>query len=467
VAAAAPTTDAEPAPVQTAAAAQAAAPEVVSVTGKVAKTVEPKTTASTTATAVAAAVADAAAEPVHGQVAATAHAATTGEGSMGEGAQDQASAQGSALKDAAPIAVAADSTATAPTFVAPGTTAAPAPIVAAQLPKAGPETVSHLTTEIASKAVVGKTSRFDVVLQPEGLGRVDVRIEIAKDGKLTAALNFDNPAAAAELRGKSGELRQALAAAGFNVADSALSFDSSSQNQNGGQKPERLLQQLPGRRERPSGFPRPRLPIGAGRGNPHPVSVRPAARPSRRRQQRRRRQNLGETAMVAATSSTGNATTDKINNSRNSLANNEQTFLKLLTTQLKNQDPLSPTDTTQMTSQITQMTGVEQQLVTNDLLAALVGMSTGGGISEGVNLMGKQVTAETDKSVLKNKEASWSYTQSRSATGVKIEVLDKFGKRHRHRPARRHVGRRPHLQVGRQERRKASSSPKAASTPSR
>jgi flagellar basal-body rod modification protein FlgD len=132
--------------------------------------------------------------------------------------------------------------------------------------------------------------------------------------------------------------------------------------------------------------------------------------------------------MVTATSSTGNATTDKINNSRTSLANNEQTFLKLLTTQLKNQDPLAPTDTTQMTSQITQMTGVEQQLVTNDLLAALVGMSTGGGISEGVNLMGKQVTAETDKSVLKNKEASWSYTQSRSATGVKIEVLDKFDK---------------------------------------
>ncbi len=132
--------------------------------------------------------------------------------------------------------------------------------------------------------------------------------------------------------------------------------------------------------------------------------------------------------MVTATSSTGNATLDKINNSRNSLANNEQTFLKLLTTQLKNQDPLQPTDTAQMTSQITQMTGVEQQLVTNDLLAALVGMSTGGGISEGVNLMGKQVTAETTKSVLKSGEATWSYTQSRSATGVKVEVIDKFGK---------------------------------------
>lgn len=129
---------------------------------------------------------------------------------------------------------------------------------------------------------------------------------------------------------------------------------------------------------------------------------------------------------VAATSS--NSITDKINNSRTSLANNEQTFLKLLTTQLKNQDPLSPTDTTQMTSQITQMTGVEQQLVTNDLLTALVGMNTSGGISDAVNLMGKQVTAETDKSVLKDNTAAWTYNQSRSGTAVKIEVVDQYDK---------------------------------------
>lgn len=129
---------------------------------------------------------------------------------------------------------------------------------------------------------------------------------------------------------------------------------------------------------------------------------------------------------VAATS--GTSITDKVNNSRASLATNEQTFLKLLTTQLKNQDPLSPTDTTQMTSQITQMTGVEQQLVTNDLLTALVGMNTSGGISDAVNLMGKQVTAETDKSVLKDNTAAWTYSQARSATSVKVEVVDKYNK---------------------------------------
>ncbi len=276
--------------------------------------------------------------------------------------------------------------------------------------------------------MVGKTSRFDVVLQPEGLGRVDVRIEIAKDGKLTAALNFDNPAAAAELRGKSGELRQALAAAGFNVADSALSFDSSSQNQSGGQSQNAFFNNFQDGENGRQAFQGRAFRSALGEEIPtlSPSALLPGLRVADSSGVDVR--DLGEAFMVTATNSTGNATIDKINNSRNSLANNEQTFLKLLTTQLKNQDPLSPTDTTQMTSQITQMTGVEQQLVTNDLLAALVGMSTGGGISEGVNLMGKQVTAETDKSVLKNKEATWSYTQSRAATGVKIEVLDKFDK---------------------------------------
>jgi flagellar hook-length control protein FliK len=161
-------------------------------------------------------------------------AATTGEGQPQDG-QDPSGGQGAAvLADAAP-AVASDATATTPTFVAPGTTAAPAPTTPVVHAKATPETVTHLATEITSKAQAGKTSRFDVVLQPEGLGRVDVRIEIGKDGKLTAALNFDNPQAAADLRGKSGELRQALADAGFKLADSALSFDSS--RQNGGQNP--------------------------------------------------------------------------------------------------------------------------------------------------------------------------------------------------------------------------------------
>lgn len=119
---------------------------------------------------------------------------------------------------------------------------------------------------------------------------------------------------------------------------------------------------------------------------------------------------------------------DRINNGRTSMASNTETFLKLLTTQLKNQDPLSPADTTQMTQQITQMTGVEQQLVTNDLLAALVGMNTGTGLTEGVSMIGKQITALTDTSTLKNGKATFSWTQAGGSTALTVEVKNAAGK---------------------------------------
>jgi flagellar basal-body rod modification protein FlgD len=131
---------------------------------------------------------------------------------------------------------------------------------------------------------------------------------------------------------------------------------------------------------------------------------------------------------TAVSSQNTSSVLDKINNSRTSLANNKETFLKLLTTQLKNQDPLSPTDTTQMTQQITSMTGVEQQLVTNDLLAALVGMNTGTGLSEGVSMIGKQVTATSDNSTLKDKQATFSWTQESASTSLIVEVKNAAGK---------------------------------------
>lgn len=131
---------------------------------------------------------------------------------------------------------------------------------------------------------------------------------------------------------------------------------------------------------------------------------------------------------TAVSSQNTSSVLDKINNSRTSLAKNEETFLKLLTTQLKNQDPLSPADTTQMTTQITQMTGVEQQLVTNDLLAALVGMSTGTGLSEGVAMIGKQVTAVSDSSTLKDGKATFSWTQPGASTSLTVEVKNAAGK---------------------------------------
>src|SRR4249920_2378471 len=54
------------------------------------------------------------------------------------------------------------------------------------------------------------------------------------------------------------------------------------------------------------------------------------------------------------------------------IASNFTTFLQLLTTQLKNQNPLDPLDTNQFTQQLVQFAQVEQQMKSNDLLSALL-----------------------------------------------------------------------------------------------
>jgi flagellar basal-body rod modification protein FlgD len=85
------------------------------------------------------------------------------------------------------------------------------------------------------------------------------------------------------------------------------------------------------------------------------------------------------------------ATQLSLNSGLAGLASNFQGFLTLLTTQLKNQDPTSPADTNQFTQQITQMTGVEQQLLSNQLLQQLV--TAQGGVASAANLIGENVTA--------------------------------------------------------------------------
>ena len=69
---------------------------------------------------------------------------------------------------------------------------------------------------------------------------------------------------------------------------------------------------------------------------------------------------------------------NRMNAGSQMLAGNFETFLSLLTAQLKNQDPLSPVDSNEFTGQLTQMAGVEQQLLTHDLLTALLEQSGGG-----------------------------------------------------------------------------------------
>lgn len=91
------------------------------------------------------------------------------------------------------------------------------------LSRATVETTAQIAAQIQNR-LNGRSTRFEMALTPEGLGRVDVSLEIDSDGNLAARLAFDNPAAAAELRGRADELRRQLEQAGLHLEGDALQF---------------------------------------------------------------------------------------------------------------------------------------------------------------------------------------------------------------------------------------------------
>ena len=110
-----------------------------------------------------------------------------------------------------------------------------------------------------------------------------------------------------------------------------------------------------------------------------------------------------------------------------SYQNEYQTFLTLLTTQLKHQDPTSPMDPNQFTTELVQMTGVQQQLLSNQLLQTLVNNSPSGGVTNSVSLIGKNVTATSATAELTNGSATWDYSLPETASSATLSIANAAG----------------------------------------
>ena len=122
--------------------------------------------------------------------------------------------------------------------------------------------------------------------------------------------------------------------------------------------------------------------------------------------------------------------TSSLTSSRKTIADNFDTFLSILVTQLKNQNPLEPLDTNQFTQQLVQFTSVEQQLKTNEFLEALVLGNQAGdanAANQAVNLIGKTIVAGSSTTQLKDGKASWTYTASNDAPDTTVTIRNKAG----------------------------------------
>lgn len=135
-------------------------------------------------------------------------------------------------------------------------------------------------------------------------------------------------------------------------------------------------------------------------------------------------------AQIAAsngtTTSTSSTTTSSSTSALSSLTSNYNDFLTLLTTQLQNQDPSSPMDSSQFTSELVQFSGVEQQINTNTDLSQLISLAQAGNISQASSMLGATVTATSSQLPLQNGSAQLTFTAP-SAEPVDIAISNSSG----------------------------------------
>jgi len=133
-------------------------------------------------------------------------------------------------------------------------------------------------------------------------------------------------------------------------------------------------------------------------------------------------------ASVAAQQNAGNASaaSQTTNNALASLDGNFTDFLNMLMTQLQNQDPTSPMDTDQFTSELVQFSSVEQQIETNQSLTQLIQLTQGSEVIQSSQMIGQQVTAQSTQVPLENGQATVNIAAP-AAEPVSIAITNSSG----------------------------------------
>jgi flagellar basal-body rod modification protein FlgD len=108
------------------------------------------------------------------------------------------------------------------------------------------------------------------------------------------------------------------------------------------------------------------------------------------------------------------------------IASNFQQFLTLLTTQLKNQNPLDPLDTNQFTQQLVEFSQVEQQLKMNSQLSTLVSTEQAAQSSAALSFVGATVVVDGSTAQLSNSKANWTFNATKPAT-ANVVITDSTG----------------------------------------
>jgi len=133
------------------------------------------------------------------------------------------------------------------------------------------------------------------------------------------------------------------------------------------------------------------------------------------------------TSAASTASQTAASTGTSAADAQKTLSSNFDTFLQLLTTQLQNQDPLSPMDSNQFTQQLVEFSQVEQQIDSNKNLESLISLTKSQTTTAAVSYLGKTLTLTDGTASLVNGQAQWTYTLPSAAATAKLVVTDSTG----------------------------------------
>lgn len=129
----------------------------------------------------------------------------------------------------------------------------------------------------------------------------------------------------------------------------------------------------------------------------------------------------------ATAAANANSTSSQAGNTAlTSLSSNFNGFLKMLMTQLQNQDPTSPMNTNEFTSELVQFSSVEQQINTNTSLTQLIQLTQAGEVMQASAMAGKHVTVASDHVPLQNGKGIIQFTTP-AAAPVDIAIYDDSG----------------------------------------
>jgi flagellar basal-body rod modification protein FlgD len=134
-------------------------------------------------------------------------------------------------------------------------------------------------------------------------------------------------------------------------------------------------------------------------------------------------------AAANANAASGTSTSSAAQNAANplvALSSNFGDFLQMLMTQLQNQDPTSPMDTNEFTSELVEFSGVEQQINTNSSLTQLIQLTQGSEVMQASSMDGKQVTVQSSQIALQNGTGTLNFTTA-AADPVAIAVTNSAG----------------------------------------